>query len=148
MIFSPSTEYALHALIYLAGIKSDRPSQVSQIALAEGIPRPFLAKILNQLERRRLVLSTRGPGGGFRLARPASQIMASEVIALFDDLGSYERICILGLDKCSDRHSCPLHKDWKRFRTSLRTRVSGLSIEQMRRALERKKQGKVRRTLD
>lgn len=142
MIFSPSTEYALHALIYLSSLKTDRPAQVKDIAEAELIPRPFLAKIMNQLERRHLVHSVRGPGGGFRLARPAREIMAGDVITIFDDLLEFERVCILGLDKCSDKHSCPLHKEWKRFRSSLRKRVAVLTIDQMRRALEKKKKAR------
>ncbi len=73
MIYSPSFEYSLQALVYLAGMDSRGPLQVKQIAQAEGIPKYFLAKILNYLDHRNLVKSVKGPGGGFKLSRPANK---------------------------------------------------------------------------
>jgi len=140
MIFSPSTEYALHALIYLAEENVSKPALVREIAEAENIPRHFLAKILNQLDHRRIVKSTKGPGGGFTLARPAEKIKVSEVAGIFDDLTGLDRVCILGLDKCQDAHSCALHTEWKGFRQLLKKRINQLSIRdiQLMRQAKRK----------
>ena len=66
-------EYALRAMIYLA----DRPHGVargSEIARHEQIPKYYLEKVIRDLMHRGLVHARRGPGGGYQLARPASNI--------------------------------------------------------------------------
>lgn len=142
MIFSPSFEYALHALIYLAGKKNDQPVQVKEIAEKEGIPKYFLAKILNYLDHQNLVESVKGPGGGFKLSRPAAKIRVSDVINVYDGLNHLDKVCILGLDKCQEPNSCALHKEWKKFRQTLKKRVKQLTIADLWKMREAKRSSK------
>ncbi len=137
MIYSPSFEYALRALIYLAGKKNSHPVQVKEIAQVEEIPKYFLAKILNYLDHKDLVESVKGPGGGFKLSRPANKIRVGELIEVFEGLDHLDKICILGVDGCQEPKSCALHKEWKQFRQALRKKVQSLTIQdlwKMRRA--------------
>lgn len=142
MIFSPSCEYALQALICLAGQSNGDPVQVKDIAKAEDIPKHFLAKILNYLNHEGLVESVKGPGGGFRLSRPADQIRVGEVLDAYRGVDYLNRVCILGLDRCQDKDSCALHKEWKRFRQSLSQRVKVLTVQDMLRMREAKRKNK------
>jgi Rrf2 family protein len=76
------SEYALLALAHLAGCGDN--ATVQAIAEARDIPARFLEQILLTLKRAGYVRSTKGPGGGYRLARPADQISLAEVIRLLE----------------------------------------------------------------
>lgn len=81
---SKQTDYGLLALSYLAHAESGRSVNAREIAAEYGIPQELLAKILQRLARARLVVSTAGPNGGYRLAKPAEQISIGAVIEAID----------------------------------------------------------------
>lgn len=130
MIFSPTCQYALRALIYLATHERGGPILGRVIADAENIPRQFLAKILHSLGNNGLVSSTMGPGGGYQLARPASDISVGEVVAAVDGPLVWDDNCVLGLDECNDQNCCALHEQWKLFKDNLQQSVSNLSLKE------------------
>jgi Rrf2 family protein len=72
--------YALKALGYLARHEGGGFVPVDAIAGAEGLRTPFLAKALGELAAARVVIASRGPGGGYRLARPARAITLLEAV--------------------------------------------------------------------
>src|SRR5258708_12058787 len=74
MIYSRSAEYAIRSFVYLARIPDGKFAMARHIAEQEQIPAHFLAKILQELTRKGLLLSSKGPSGGFALRTPASQI--------------------------------------------------------------------------
>lgn len=76
-------DYALRAAAELAA-RGDGPATAEQLAVAQGIPGKFLEGILTELRRAGLVTSRRGHDGGFRLARPASEISLADVIRAVD----------------------------------------------------------------
>ena len=80
MITSVKSEYALHALFDLAAQKSSEPVKIAEIARRQRIPQKFLELILANLKQGGFVESRRGADGGYRLARPASQITVGEVL--------------------------------------------------------------------
>lgn len=139
MIHSPTCQHALRALIYLAHKNSDRPVLVREIADAAEVPRQSLAKILHGLRNKGLVKSTKGPGGGYQLARSGNQMRVLEVIEAIDGPVDLSRRCILGLDACNDQARCALHEYWKRFREQYFTTISLMTLEQAASELERKR---------
>ncbi len=72
--------YALHALVHLAEHGDNRPMASHAIARARGIPELFLLKVLKPLVSRRILLSLKGPNGGYRLAKPSAKISLLDVI--------------------------------------------------------------------
>jgi Rrf2 family protein len=78
------SEYALLALLFLARNSGEFYFSVQNIASAQEIPPKFLEQILLTLKRARYVSSAKGPRGGYRLQRPASEITLAEIIRLFD----------------------------------------------------------------
>lgn len=78
------SEYGLLALLYLARPQKDEFTSVETIARAQGIPLRFLEQILHALKRARIVASSKGQHGGYRLAKPAGKITLAEIIRLFD----------------------------------------------------------------
>ena len=84
-----------------------------------GVPAQYLAKVLQDLARTGLLQSTRGRGGGFRLARPSDEIHLLEVVEAIDGPRFAEEGCLLDLPECSEEDPCPLHSQWKEIKASL-----------------------------
>jgi Rrf2 family protein len=78
-----STRYALYAAAEMA-MAGDAPTTVAAVAARYGIPEGALAKVFQQLVRAGIATGTRGIGGGYRLARPASKITVLDVLHVFE----------------------------------------------------------------
>ncbi len=82
MTFSAKSEYALVALIELAAVQAQGHTlQVGEICRRQGIPDRYLEQLLTSLRKAGVLRSSRGPHGGYQLARPAAEITVAEVIA-------------------------------------------------------------------
>ena len=80
MRVSAKVDYALRALLELAAAEPGRPVTAERLATAQEIPPKFLENILLELRRAEIVASQRGVEGGYRLARPASEISVADVV--------------------------------------------------------------------
>lgn len=140
MIYSPTCQHALRALIYLALKARPGPVLVREIARESFSPQQSLSKILLRLQKSGLVRSTRGPGGGYELARPPSDIRLAEIIRAVDGTVDVERKCILGLEQCDDEVSCALHSYWRRFREEYNDTISRMSLSEAAETLMRKRE--------
>ncbi len=85
MTLTKFSRYALYAALEMARA-GDRPVTVGQVAGPHGIPPTALAKVFQQLVRARLAVGTRGIGGGYRLARPRTEITVLDVVSAFEPL--------------------------------------------------------------
>jgi Rrf2 family protein len=83
-MLSQKARYALRALLHLVEHARDRTVQLGDIAQMQVIPRKYLEFIMVDLKKAGLVISRRGPGGGYVLARPPEQISFVEVIRAID----------------------------------------------------------------
>ena len=113
-MLSQKTRYALRSLLYLAERGGEKPVQLSEIAETQQVPRKYLELIMVDLKKAGLVQSQRGPGGGYRLARPASDISFGEVIRTLEgpialvpcvSVNFYKRC-----DDCHDEATCAIRK--------------------------------------
>ena len=118
MVLSRSTEYAIRALTFLAQQPPGKLAGAREISEAEGIPIPYLWKILQTLTRRKLIRSFKGIHGGYELALPPDQVPLHSVVMATDGV-DFSGQCVLGLPECSDAHPCPLHETWKDVRSRL-----------------------------
>lgn len=138
MLYSRPCEYALRALTYLSSQDEEGLSRVHEIAEAEDLPAPFLAKLLQQLARTGILNSVKGPKGGFELARAAKDISLMEIVSAVDGIEGFNR-CAVGLAECSDTAPCPLHETWKPLRDQINNYLSEQSLADLATALARKK---------
>ena len=83
MRISAKADYAVRAALELAAAESP-PVKGERLADAQGIPLKFLENILGDLRQAGLVVSQRGPDGGYRLERPAAEISVADVIRAVD----------------------------------------------------------------
>jgi Rrf2 family protein len=84
MRLTRAASYALNAVAFMALQKHDRPIASHNIASARGIPERFLLKVLKPLVSARVLLSIKGPNGGYRLAKKADDITMLEVLEAVD----------------------------------------------------------------
>jgi Rrf2 family protein len=138
MLYSKPCEYAIRALTHVAQVPKNTEVRGAEIARLERLPGPVLAKILQELVRKGLLRSRRGPGGGFRLARRAELITLRDVVAAIDGLDQFLE-CAVGLEKCSDDTPCPMHDTFKGLRAQVTTYLERTTIAEMAAALERKR---------
>ena len=111
-MLSQTAEYALRAVVLLAARPSGATARVGELADALDIPQNYLSKTLHVLTRAGVLVSARGKGGGFALARPADTISLLEIVDPFDRLGS-KPVCLMGQGECSEAHACAAHHTWK-----------------------------------
>jgi len=97
------SRYALRALIFIARAEGVAPVPISVIAADQKLPRKFLEIILLELKNGGLVISYRGKMGGYRLARPASEISFGEIIRLIEGpLALVPCVSVSAYQRCSD----------------------------------------------
>jgi Rrf2 family protein len=106
-MISQTVEYALRAVVYLAG-EGGAPRTAQQIALVTKVPQAYLSKVMQSLSRADLVHSQRGLHGGFTLTRPPEELTIWDVVEAVEPLRRI-RECPLGLEAHRVR-LCPLHK--------------------------------------
>lgn len=84
MKLTRAASYAVHALVFMANQKHNKPMASHNVAHARGIPERFLLKVLKPLVSARILLSIKGPNGGYRLAKGANEITLLEVLEAVD----------------------------------------------------------------
>jgi Rrf2 family protein len=139
MKLTRAASYALHAVVHMAQQKvQNTPVASHNIAAERGIPERFLLKVLKPLVSQRILLSVKGPNGGYRLARQASDITMLDIIEAVDGtLRGYapER----PTDKDKDHTPAEVKKfnqTWNSLHPKLE-QVCGQTAEQIRKQLEK-----------
>ena len=107
-----TSEYAIRAVIHLAQNPDEWPISGKCIAEQAGIPPKYLSKVLGDLVRVGVLVSTRGKGGGFGMMRSPRQTKLIDVLAPFEQFEQGR--CPFGNQCCSDEYSCLAHSEWKK----------------------------------
>jgi Rrf2 family protein len=107
-LITRDTDYAIRAICYIAKHKKEIIS-VANLVKELKIPRPFLRKILQKLNKKKLLKSHKGIGGGFALSRPPKKIMLVDLIKIFQGNVKFcEHIFKKGI--CPHIRTCALKK--------------------------------------
>ena len=108
-MFSNSSKYAIKAVLFLAVNSSeDHRIMVKDMAEPINVPQAYLAKLLQELSRKGIISSKKGPKGGFFLSKENSQLTLMDVVNVID-AGDKFNACLLSLEKCNADKPCPLH---------------------------------------
>jgi len=109
---SRKIDYGLRAMIYLASIPMESVVPFREIARQMDVPEDVLAKILKTLVDQGLVKSTRGPHGGYALARDPAQVSFLDVIEAVEGPVALN-VCLDGEDACGHSTSCTMVDIWR-----------------------------------
>ncbi len=135
-MFSTSCHYGLQAMIYIALHSSEEKNvDLNQIAVELDIPKHFLSKILQLLVKHKLLVSMKGPTGGFRLSRSPNDITLIKVIEAIDGLDMFNQ-CGIGFKRCNDSHPCPIHYEYKKVRDRIENLFQSKTLKELTEEIE------------
>lgn len=117
MLLTQTAEYALRAMAALATLEPGASLRAPDLAENTGIPAHYVSKVMRKLVLAKLVRAQKGHGGGFQLARAASQIRFADILAAAD-YSLAPNQCAFGWGQCDLQHPCPLHPAWTRLNES------------------------------
>lgn len=136
-MFSKACEYAIRAMMFVAQ-KSKAGERVGIKEITKGIDSPehFVAKILQELSRKGLLQSVKGPNGGFYMDAANMRVTLAEVVAAIDGDQLFSG-CGLGLRECNEKKPCPIHDEFKIVRTKLKNMLQTTQIGEFTENLEK-----------
>ncbi|MDR2400896.1 MAG: Rrf2 family transcriptional regulator [Deferribacteraceae bacterium] len=131
MKITRACDYAIRALVELSNARDGVISLRSDLAKITNVPNSFLGKILQSLARAEILVSGRGKKGGFRLARPASQITIYDVvIAVEGKLVVAD--CLVDTGACPDVDVCKIRSVWNNMQATVTQKMKEVSIEDLK----------------
>ncbi len=126
---SKMTDYATVLLARLAAAP-ERQLTAAQLAAQSHLGAPTVSKVLKQLHRRGLVSSTLGLRGGYRLARPAAEITAAQILdALEGPMALIE--CARETHQCSIESTCGVGRAWQRVNIAIRRSLQEITLVEL-----------------
>ncbi|WP_339747210.1 Rrf2 family transcriptional regulator [uncultured Maricaulis sp.] len=137
MKLSTKGRYAVMAMADLAAASGDGPVTLADIASRQSISLSYLEQLFAKLRRAEVVSSVRGPGGGYRLSRAASEIRISDIISAVDEPLRATR-CSNAKGCLADGRRCVTHDLWDELGRHIFLFLSSVSLEDV---TERRLQG-------
>ena len=128
MQLSTKGRYAVMAMTDLAGQAPERAVTLAEIAERQQLSLSYLEQLFARLRRRGLVLSVRGPGGGYRLARPADETSVADVVVAVDEPLRATRCAGHGPGCMSGGARCRTHDLWVETGRQLQHYLEGVSL--------------------
>ncbi|HOY86183.1 MAG TPA: Fe-S cluster assembly transcription factor [Methylotenera sp.] len=106
-----------------------KPITLAGISERQHISLSYLEQLFSRLRKDGLVSSVRGPGGGYRLAKPASEISVSNIITAVDEL--IDATQCGGTENCHDEGRCMTHDLWTALNGKILEYLSGVSLAEL-----------------
>lgn len=118
-MLSNACQYAIRSILYLA-MYSDENKKIGAKIVSKELetPQPFLAKLLQQLAKSKLVSSIKGPNGGFYLTKKDRNNSIWDIIVCIDGTAKFDS-CFMGLASCNEDAPCPVHFTVVQFKEKL-----------------------------
>jgi len=132
MQLSKSSQYAIRILAYMADNRDTKILNATDLSENLQIPYKFLTKIMTEIVKSGLVVSSRGRDGGYSFKKLPSEIIVSDILDIFHD-SIKDKQCVLGIGFCDNVCKCALHDQWmepklllqKMFRESTLESIAG-----------------------
>jgi len=136
-MYGRATETAIAAMTRLAEVYDGGQTKLSAADIAESrsLQAPFVAKVMTTLSRAGLVTGSRGPGGGFTLAREPKDIHLYDIFRLFEREDNSD-ICPFGGGICGAGDPCPLHHKLVAVQAAIDDVLHQTTLEEFRRAYQ------------
>lgn len=128
MRLSTKGRYGVTAMMDLAIHDNAGPVTLADISQCQGISLSYLEQLFAKLRKHNLVEGVRGPGGGYRLSRPADQINVAEIISAVDEKVDVTKCNNQG--DCQGGERCLTHDLWTELSERLYTFLSGITLAQ------------------
>ena len=121
-----------YATVVLASLASEPARHRAATALAERtrLSAPTVSKVLKELQRAGMVVSSRGALGGYRLARGPDDITAAQILDIFEGPIAITE-CSGALSRCGIEHSCRVGSAWRRVNAAIRRSLEDVTLRQL-----------------
>ncbi len=136
-MFSNKAEYAVRAMSALARIYP-RALRSQEIAQIEGIPARFLSEILARLKKTRLLRTSRGPGGGSKLAADPRQITIYDIITSVQNIGPLYH-CLGSSNSCLIMNNCLLRDVYYKIEQTIESQLRAIFLSDIAGTLDSKR---------
>lgn len=121
--------FAVTAMLDIALYEADKPVTLAGISERQNISLSYLEQLFSRLRRQGLVTSVRGPGGGYRLAKPHNEISVSCIITAVDE--QIDATQCGGSENCHEEGRCMTHDLWSSLNGKILEYLSGVSLADM-----------------
>lgn len=121
--------YAVTAMLDLALHGQSGPVSLAEISTRQEISLSYLEQLFSKLRKHGLVLSTRGPGGGYSVARALSEVAVSEIIGAVNE--SVDATQCAGKENCHSHGRCLTHDLWEGLSAQIEEFLSSVSLQDM-----------------
>jgi Rrf2 family transcriptional regulator, iron-sulfur cluster assembly transcription factor len=126
MRLSTKGRYAVTAMLDLTLNGGENPVTLADISETQGISLSYLEQLFAGLRAKQLVRGVRGPGGGYYLAKPASEISIADIICAVDEWVEFTRCS--GNKDCQEGKKCLTHNLWDELSKDIYAFLSGISL--------------------
>ena len=131
-----NTDYAARLMVYLAKNYGNGPISTREAAAEEDVPYQLACKLMQKLNRAKLVESCMGPRGGFTLARESAKINILEVVKAIQGPISINR-CVLNKYSCSQWRTCPVRSKLADVQKSMDKSLAAITFDQLLRGSQK-----------
>ncbi|MFH1369362.1 MAG: Rrf2 family transcriptional regulator [Elusimicrobiota bacterium] len=128
-LLTRDTDYAIRALCFIAKRKGGVVNAAELVAGLK-IPRPFMRKILQELNKEGILKSYKGKGGGFELNADPSKITVSDLIDVFQGSVNF-RECMFKKKRCPNIYICPLRSKLGEIEEYALAKFKGITIKSL-----------------
>ena len=129
MRLSTKSRYAVTSLLDMVMHSNQGPVSLADISQRQGISLSYLEQLFAKMRKNKLVVSTRGPGGGYRLSQPPEQVNISDIITAVDD--KLEVSNKDALPGASNYEPCLTEQLWDELSDQISTYLTGISLADM-----------------
>lgn len=128
MKLSTKGRYAVTAMMDIALHETIGPVTLADISQCQGISLSYLEQLFSKMRKKGLVSGVRGPGGGYRLARPAAEISVADIIDAVDEQFDFTKCA--GKGNCNHGEKCLTHQLWYDLTQDLHRYLSSITLDQ------------------
>jgi len=121
--------FAVTAMLDLALHGANGPVTLAGISERQKISLSYLEQLFGKLRRRELVESVRGPGGGYNLARDASEVSVADIICAVEE--TIDSTQCGGRENCQENQRCMTHDLWEQLNSTVYGFLSGVKLSQL-----------------
>ncbi len=121
--------YAVTAMLDLAFHSQKKPATLTDIATRQTISLSYLEQLFARLRKAGMVTGVRGPGGGYKLSRPAAEINIADIIAAVDE--PVDSTKCGGEGNCQDGLPCLTHDLWMGLSEQIRNYLQNISLGEL-----------------
>jgi Rrf2 family transcriptional regulator, iron-sulfur cluster assembly transcription factor len=121
--------FAVTAMLDLALHAQKGPVTLAGISERQKISLSYLEQLFGKLRRRALVVSVRGPGGGYNLARPAERVTVADIMCAVEE--PIDSTACGGRENCHDSHRCLTHELWEDLNATVHGFLRSVTLAQL-----------------